>query len=102
MIWRVKHKSGINDLYLINSYNTILYCTPKKIQESMHMFHKTYNKSYFAPFFFPLLTAHFEHVAWHGYSLALHISKKTISLFQNSGQWGNPFGTQRLLHLGSA
>ena len=36
----MKHKSGINDLYLINSYNTILYCTPKKIQESMHMFHK--------------------------------------------------------------
>ena len=41
--YKMKHKSGINDLYIINSYNTILYCTKKKkkkIQESMHMFHK--------------------------------------------------------------
>ena len=71
----------------------------KKIKNQCTCFTK-YNKSYFAPFFSTL--THFEHVAWHGYSLALHISKKTISLFQNSGQWGNPFGTQRLVHLGSA
>lgn len=98
----MKHKSGINDLYIINSYNTILYCTKKKKKKFKNQctcFTK-YNKSYFAPFFSTL--THFEHVAWHGYSLALHISKKTISLFQNSGQWGNPFGTQRLVHLGSA
>lgn len=97
----MKHKSGINDLYIINSYNTILYCTQKKKNSRINAHVSQNIINHILHLFFSTLT-HFEHVAWHGYSLALHISKKTISLFQNSGQWGNPFGTQRLVHLGSA
>ena len=61
----MKHKSGINDLYIINSYNTILYCTKKKkkFKNQCTCFTK-YNKSYFAPFFFHFNTFWTRGVAW--------------------------------------